>query len=198
MPSLLKLLVLAAMLGQLPSCGGGNRTRDLVPDPRFSLNLIEVPADWPDEERDWPEEPDLALRQQQVFERYGAPDYFQVMWDRSGRLLTGQEFSQKFFGQNRGSSERSIRELEKAWVYLDEDKRITFPRRGIEEMPLDDAVEVVAEYGDPQDVKMTKDATGLDVTVFTYYDRGRVFYFREGEKIDEETIQANPGFRLRR
>lgn len=80
---------------------GGSKQRKLAPDISFSVNLIEVPEDWPIEKKDWPKDPKQALQQQQVYEKYGKPDYFRILWRKDGRIITQGELTQRMSDKTR-------------------------------------------------------------------------------------------------
>lgn len=190
----LLIILLAAIVPLMAS--GCNRTpkkRVLVPDHRFSVNLVPVPPDWPDEAKDWPDDVDMALRQQRVYERHGAPDYFRLRWNRDGRIIPQAELQQKLMAVRQRNLEKFMAELdlENEWVYLDKGKLFRFQRSGVVERDLPDTIRTLTDYGDPADIKESRDIVG-PVTVFTYYDRGKIFTFRDDMIVKEENIPAMP------
>lgn len=193
------IALLLPALAMLSGCGG-SKSRTLSPDPSFSYNLITVPSDWPDEKIDWPkDDPDLALRQQQVYERYGVPDYFFVRWRRDGRPITEGELTQMLTRQARNARRvYEQRQPELDWVYLDERLLFSFPRTGTKREDLPDEIRIIADYGDPGEVRQTRDVNGNPVTSYHYYDEGMIYYFTDGKLTREESVTRMPGMILRR
>lgn len=192
LPLILLLLAVALPL-VTAGCNRTPKKRVLVPDHQFSVNLVSVPPDWPDEDKDWPDDVDMALRQQRTYERHGPPDFFRIRWNRDGRIIPQGELQQKLMADRQRDLEKYMKELslEHEWVYVDKGKIFRFQRSGVEERELPDTIRILSEFGDPADIKETRDVGG-PVTVYTYYDRGKLFSFREGTLFREENIPAMP------
>jgi hypothetical protein len=195
------LAALLVILTVLSVAGCGSKTRRLSPEATFSYNIVEVPSDWPDEKVDWPkDDADLALRQQQAYEKYGAPDYFRVRWRKDGRIVSDGELTQMLWSAKsknaKGLMKRESPDLD--WMYLDKNMLISFPKSGVKKEDLPDVLRVVSEYGDPNEIKESRDVNGMDTLILHYYDEGRVVYFKDGKKTNEEIIQAMPGMIMRR
>jgi len=195
------VLALAGAMGMAAGCGGTPKARKIAPDPRFSINLVEVPADWPDERIDWPRDnATLAAQQQAVYEQYGKPDYFRLLWKRDGRMMTNTEF-QNMAWQRRakaGKRKEQIETPDLEWVYLDDKLTFQFTRGKVVKGELPDTTRIVTEYGDPHEIKETIDVTKAPNVVYQYYDQGKVFYFREGKLYREENQTPMPAMNMRK
>lgn len=195
---LISLLIGVFVVTTLSASCGGRRPR-IFPNAQFSVNVAPVPLDWPDEEKDWPENVDAALRMQRVYERHGPPDFFRIRWTRDGRILTQRELSQMQWTANQRSFQRFMNQmqLEHEWVYLDERKLFRFHRNRVEETELPDTIRIICEYGDPNDISQTRDVVG-PVTTYTYFQLGTRFYFRDGKLDRREEFTAMTGWGERR
>jgi hypothetical protein len=185
-------LVLAASM--ILGCGG--KGRRLRPDPTFSYNLIAVPTDWPDERFDWDKDARKAAYQQAVYEEYGAPDFFRVLYDRTGRVMTQREMQAKAWIERDKRRSNEVPEFE--WIYLEPKLTFRFDNRGPVKGTLPDNIRIMTEYGDPQEIKTTVDANRNQLLIYQYYDRGKVFYFLDGALQREEDQTAMPGMMMRR
>lgn len=177
---------------------GGKRPR-VFPDANFSINVAPVPADWPDEAKDWPDDVDAALRMQRVFERHGVPDFFRLRWSRDGRILSQRELTQMQWTANQRSFQKYMKsaDIEHEWVYLDERRLFRFHRNRVEEKELPDTIRIICEYGDPSDISQTRDIVG-PITTYSYFHLGYRFYFRDGMLDRREEFNALHGWGDRR
>lgn len=189
-------ILLAALLA-LSGCGG-NKPRRLQPDPKFSINVMAVPSDWPDEKRDWPKDEALATVQQQVFEENGSPDFFRFRWRKDEKPMTRRELQQMMYEADRERSTRRYfksRTIEIDWIYLSKGVLYKFGKSGAEEKPIEDQWRVICDYGDPQDIKQSVDFSGRPNVIYQYFSEGKIFYFRDGVKYREEDQPRMEGFR---
>lgn len=194
----LLLAIVATLAILLSACNTVPKGPYPDPDPKFSWNLVDTPQTWPDEEKSWSEDPDIALAQQNVYERYGAPDYFRVVWFRDGRLASATDVHQVLFGLQKRQMARTVRDMPREWIYLDEKLGFMFPRSGVERRELEDWYEILADYGDPHEIKESTGPTGRREVSFHYVDSGNIFYFMEGKKIREDKVQGVPGMTIKR
>lgn len=182
--------------------GCGSKPRVLSPDPRFSLNLIEVPQDWPIEKKDWPADPMLASAQQRIYEENGKPDFFQVMWKRDGRLMRTQEFEREMLSRNEHDQKAFLKSRSLAdqfrWIYVDKKLVYNFKKKTPEKIDLTDDLKTVTIYGDPEDIKESTDANGDKMLIFTYFSEGKIYYYRNGKQYKEDDVTPVPGMGIRR
>jgi hypothetical protein len=190
------LLVLVFVAVLVVGCGG-KKQRIISPDPKFSMNLIKVPKDWPDEERDWPlQDPQMAAVQKDAYEEHGAPDFFRVVYDRGGRIMTRAELQAEVWMTRNSDQKPEPPEVE--WIYLGEEPySISFGPKGALKRPLRDDIRILTEYGDPHDAKVTNDALQRRITAFSYFDRGKIFRFHEGKLVEEQDVTPMPGMVFR-
>lgn len=186
-------------LGLLTGCGGGSKTRRLSPDVNFSLNVIAVPPDWPDEKKDWSKDPQIALHQQATYEKHGRPDYFLIKWNRDGRLKSGREFQAEMATAKTKSASKMMRmrSPDFEWVYTEKKLLFGFKRSGPVEKELPDTIATVCEYGDPHEMKEDRDVADQKTEIFQYYDTGKIYYYRDGKKYKEENTKPMPGMMWR-
>lgn len=57
---------------------------------------------------------------------------------------------------------------------------------------------VIAENGDPHEVKEANDINGFNTLIYQYYDLGKVVYFRDGKKIREDKTTELPGMIMKK
>jgi hypothetical protein len=173
------LVVAAALL--LAGCGGSTKPRVLQPDITFSLNVMEVPADWPLEKRDWPEDVEQAAIRQRIYEEEGAPDYFRFRWRKDGKPVTRREVQQMLFTEDKAKRDLKKfarnRDLDVDWIYTEKGLLYRFGKKGAEKEDLNDQWKIISEYGDPHEIKEIDDPQGK-ITIYQYYDQGKVFYYR--------------------
>lgn len=193
----INLLMTTLIVTMIVGCGGKNNRRLIQPDPKFSYNLVEVPVDWPNEDKDWPEDIDEALIRQQAYEKYGTPDYFRLIWFRDERLASEGDIKQLAFGKSGRKLKEYLGSREREWVYLDKEMILHFERGKMEIRDLTDEIETISQYGDPHAIRMNEDVVGGKTRSFTYYDTGKIYYFRDGKKVREEDQQAMPGMMMR-
>lgn len=199
-----KLAVVLAVISAcaLAACAGKPKQRVLFPDIEYSFNVMEVPADWPLEKKDWPLDPTEAAVRQAVYEKEGAPDHFRFRWRKDGKPVTRREVTEMLFVKDK--SKRSLRrftegkDLPMDWVYKDKGEIYTFTKKGAEKSPLPDELKVICEYGDPQEIKNSVDVSRRPVQIYQYYDQGKIYYFTDGKLTREETTQRMEGFYERR
>ncbi len=191
------LLVVTA--GLVAACGGRGGPRVMVPNSDFSINVVEAPGDWPDEERDWHADPVIAAQQQRVYEAYGKPDYFRFLWRRDGQVVRQGDLFDMISAQRVDPAKFiAERNPDMEWVYLDRGITYRFTRSGPQQAPLPDNIRVICEEGDPQEIKENPGADGARMLTYQYYNTGMIYYFRDGEKIREERQPPMPGWGMRR
>jgi hypothetical protein len=188
-------LVIVTLFAVVATACGGSGPRFIEPDITFSVNIIAVPADWPIEDEDWPEDIDMALRQQRAYEKYGKPEFFRVRWNREGRVISRTELQQRMNAQKERKVDRFLKALdaEREWLYRERNLLLRFHKDRVEERPLPDTLRILCDFGDPHEVTQTADALG-PLVVYRYFDRGKVFYFRNEKLFKEDTVPAMPGW----
>jgi hypothetical protein len=189
-------MAMVALVGLMMIPGCGSKGRRIKPDITFSYNVVATPADWPNEKKDWPKDPRMAAFQQAVYEEHGAPDFFRILYDRSGRVVTQRELKEKAWVQRNNKQARLDTEFE--WIYLDKKLTYRFEARGPIKADLPDNIRILCEYGDPMEMKTTIDINKRNLVIYQYYDRGKIFYFHEGKLDKEEDITAMPGMFMRK
>ncbi|MCC6546134.1 hypothetical protein IT570_03110 [Candidatus Sumerlaeota bacterium] len=183
-------------------CNNKPKQRVLFPDINYSFNVMAVPDDWPLEKKDWPVDPTEAAVRQAVYEREGAPDYFRFRWRKDAKPVTRREVTEMLFVKDK--SKRDLKSFTKGkdltmdWVYKDKGEVYTFTKKGAEKSTLPDEIRIICEYGDPQEIKSSVDVRRLPVTIYQYYNEGKVYYFTDGKLTREETQPRMEGMYERR
>ena len=197
LPALLLLAVLT--VAALSACGSRNRPRVLVPNSDFSVNVVPAPPDWPDERRDWHPDPVISAQQQRVFETYGKPDYFRFLWRRDGRIVRQADLYDLLYTHRRDPEDyMKEQNLDLEWVYLEHGITYRFTPSGPQQGEVSDALRVITDLGDPEEMKENVDRDGVEELTYQYYSRGVIYYFRDGTKIREERHAPVSGWNHRR
>lgn len=187
--------VVFGCLGLATGCGGG-KNRRLTADPTFSINVLPLPGDWPNDKKDWPKDERKAAFQQAVYDEYGRPDYFRVLYDRTGRVITQRELREKMWLERDKRKKRTETEFE--WIYLEKGLAFRFEPKGPVKRDLPDNLRTLCDYGDPMEIKTTVDINKRNMVIYQYYDRGKIFYFHEGKLEKEEDSTPMPGMTMRK
>lgn len=138
----------------------------------FSINLFYPGPKWPDRKKLKPVERD-------VYERYGRPAAFRILWPPSGDIRRRSDLEDAF-----AKAPKIIPPY--SWVYPSLGKEIVFRGQAYEELPLTDKVRLVLRYGDPEDVKELSSG----VEQWTYYSAGKIYKIRSGRIIEEKEFPA--------
>lgn len=163
---LILLLVLGVLL---TSCG----EQDYVLNPDFSVNMFTPGPKWPKVKK-------LSAAEKEIYERYGKPDAFRVLWNPTGKLRSRMEVSSDF-------NAKKIKSMPPfTWVYVKQGKEIAFKGAGYEELPLTDEVRLLVEYGDPEDVKEIFNG----VTQWMFYGAGKLFKLSNGKIVEQKDFPA--------
>ncbi|MEO8376689.1 MAG: hypothetical protein ABI579_03395 [Candidatus Sumerlaeota bacterium] len=183
-------------------CSNKPKQRVLFPDIKYSFNVMAVPDDWPLEKKDWPVDPTEAAVRQALYEKEGPPDYFRFRWRKDGHPVTKREVAEML--SVKAPEKRSLRrftegkDLKMDWIYKDKGDLYTFDKKGAQKSDLPDELKIICEYGDPQEIKTTNDPARRPVTIYQYYDEGKIYYFTNGNLTREETTTRMEGFSERR
>jgi hypothetical protein len=167
--ALLHLLVLAISFGLLVACD-----QDVEIKPEFSVNIFKPGPSWPNVKK-------LTPEQRQLFEKYGKPDCFHVYWTSDGAIQPRAELEKSM----KGKKPKTIPPY--SWVYLATNKEIVFPPGGKpREQPLPETVKIVAENGDPEDVR--QDQPG--VTQWMFFSTGKIYKIANNRVIEKKDFPA--------
>ena len=161
----------AALLVTIAGCGG----QDVGFDPAFSVNLFQPGPKWPNVEK-------LAPAQREVYQKYGKPEQFRVLWNPAGQVKTRSELAQTFQGK------KMPKDLPPhTYLYLSMGKEIWFEGGSYVERPITDMTRILVKHGDPEDVKPLPDSG----TQWMYYGAGRLYKFdKDGATTEEKEFPA--------
>jgi hypothetical protein len=150
--------------------------KDFIWQPDLSVNLAVPGTKWPKLDK-------LPPAQIEVYEKYGAPDFFRVWFNPHGELATEWEATRLYRTKN----------LEKyvgSWIYTGRKIEVVFrsPAK-YEEVPLSDKLSLICRRGDPEsrDVQNKK---GMVREVWTYYSYGERYIFLDDRLADTELFRG--------
>lgn len=165
----LHLLAFLICFGLLSACD-----QDIEINQAFSVNIFKPGPTWPNVKK-------LPAEQKQMFEKYGKPDCFHVYWNSDGTITPRASLEK----QMNGKKPKTVPPF--SWIYLKLNKEIVFSRNGKPvEQPVPDEVRVVAENGDPEDVR--DDIPGVKQWMF--YSTGKIYKFSRGHIIEQKDFPA--------
>ncbi|MCX7626399.1 MAG: hypothetical protein N2Z21_09340 [Candidatus Sumerlaeaceae bacterium] len=160
--NVVRFLVLLGLLILATAC----KDQDLVFKPDFSINLFYPGPKWPNVKK-------LGKVEQDVYQRYGKPQAFRVLWPPNGDIRQRSDLEEAFAKQPKVIPPYS-------WVYPQQGIEIVFRGQGYEEQPLSDKVRLVLKYGDPEDVKELSSG----IVQWTYYSVGKMIKLRAGRVVE--------------
>jgi len=167
--NLTALLAIAAALLFLASCED-----DLKIDPKFSVNVVTPGPKWPNKDK-------LTPAQKEIFEKYGKPDAFRLIWNTSGRYMLQSDLAQ-MLGNKKPSKLPPY-----TWIYQQRGIEVSFQGPSPVETPINDQLRLVLKYGDPESVKETEGG----ITQWQFYSVGYMYKFsKDGRIIQETTFPA--------
>jgi hypothetical protein len=163
---------------------GCNRKKELIElDPRFSFNLAPVPPSFPGEDF-----AALTPNQQEVFLKYGKPDFIRFYWISDGTFITSSDLSGKG-----PTMEQTIAETKKTWIYTGRNEReVEFlSNGGYVEHPLTEKLRLIARYGDPNDKSPPKrDDRGRVREYWQWIDHGMLIEFLDDQEVNRQHFTA--------
>jgi hypothetical protein len=161
----------ATLLVTIAGCGG----QDVAFNPDFSVNLFQPGPKWPNVEK-------LTPAQKEVYQRYGKPEQFRVLWNPTGQVKTRSELAQTF--QNK----KMPKELPPhTYLYMNLGKEMWFEGGSFVERPITDMTRILVKLGDPEDIKPLPNGG----TQWMFYGAGRLYKFdRDGATVEEKEFPA--------
>lgn len=183
------LIFVAAIVLTTAACNNKPKPKVSGLDTTFSWNIATVGDEWPDEEKSWSENPNIARHQQRIYEEMGTPDFFWVYWRPDGSPLTSREIETQSWIYRDSKNHPLKKQPDLGWIYLADDKLIRFRNSGPEEIELTDMVRTICDLGDPHEIKDINDEI-----IYQYYDEGKIFYYRNGELYKEQDTPRMEGF----
>lgn len=193
--------LICALVLSTSSCSRKQKSpqrRAITPNTTFSLNMAQVPADWPLAD-DWALDDRVVVHQEKIYHEYGKPDYFWLMWRRDGRPMTHREFRASEWVTRKNKKRVTIDDpVEVAWMYVDRGVMFSFSPSGARKIDVTDPMRTIVEYGDPHEIKETVNVQGRNQLSYQYYDEGKVFYYEEGKQTKVDTMPRLEGYFDRR
>ncbi len=170
----------------------GKEKQKIAPEPDFSINVMDVPEFWPREDKDWPKDEEKRLVMEGTYAEMGRPEFFRVIWTPDRRIMRQREMVEMLDQKGRGLNKTP--ELE--WIYLEKGKIVRFTQTEAQLRDLDDRTLTLCRLGDPNDVKIRRDAEERNVEIYAYYNTGQIFYFdqKTGKQIREDQVSPTPGY----
>lgn len=162
------LAVLASLLF-LASCED-----DIKIDPKFSVNIVTPGPKWPNIKN-------LTPAQKEIYDKYGKPDAFRLIWNPSGRFMQQSDLAQ-MLGNKKPSKLPPY-----TWIYQQRGIQVSFQSSQPAETPVNDQLRLVLKYGDPENVKETAEG----IMQWQFYSVGYMYKFsRDGMIIEESKFPA--------
>jgi len=119
--------------------------------------------------------------EQDVFQRYGRPNFIRIWWNPNGKFITGNDLSGKML-----DIEDRMKAARQTWIYLGErDIEIEFKSSGgYLEHPVSEQLRLICENGDPTSKLAPKtDSGGHFKESWTWADVGLHVEFLDGHEI---------------
>lgn len=160
------ICVVVALLG-LAACD-----QDLEINQEFSVNVFKPGPTWPNVKK-------LPPEQKEAYERYGKPDCFHVYWTPDGAIKTKEDLRKEL----KGGKPKTIPPY--SWIYLKLNKEVTFKNGMASELPLTDQIRIIAQNGDPEDVREDS-----GVTQWMFYSTGKIYKFSKGRVFETKEFPA--------
>lgn len=190
LPRVAALALLAGLVLLSASCKRGPEKKALALKTNFSVNVMPTPSFWP-RDRDWDENPEVRGVQEAAWREHGTPDY--LWWVHTvnrepihraqleeGRLIPGRRSS-----------------ILIDWVYLEDEKILSFSGPKVTEHRLTDKIETMCLYGDPNEVRQHQDAVGVKREIWLYYNHGKQVTFIDGQIETTKDFSAMPAYGIR-
>lgn len=180
------LLILSIFLSTiLAGCSKGPEKKPIEIDPNYSVNVVSVPSYWPREKLDYPKK-DTVMKQTMIkaYRQYGRPDYLRRVYtaDRT-RIIRPNDLQEGVTLPGRIPEKTE-------WIYTKEDLILEFKFDEIIEHELDDRLEIICLYGDPNEIRPHKTQLGDLNIIYTYYGHG-TFTFHEGKLLREDKFMQS-------
>ncbi len=150
----------------------GCKDQDFVFKPDFSVNLFFPGPKWPNTKK-------MTKVEKEIYQRYGRPAAFRVLWPPKGDIKLRSDLEDAFAKQPKVMPAYS-------WVYPTVGKEIIIQGQAYEERPLTDEVRLILKYGDPEDVKDLSSG----VIQWTYFSAGKMLKLRNGRVVEEKEFPA--------
>jgi hypothetical protein len=164
-----KVILCALLCVGLAAC---KNDQDFTFKQDFTVNFFYPGPKWPNVKK-------MTKVEQEVYQRFGRPAAFRILWPPNGDIRLRSELEDAFAKKPKVMPAYS-------WVYPALGKEIIFRGDAYEEQPLTDKVRLVLKYGDPEDVKDLSSG----VVQWTYYSAGKMIKLRQGRIVEVKEFPA--------
>ena len=142
-------------------------------NPEFSVNVAQP-------EKDFPNVENLIPSKKEVYELYGSPDFVRFWWSKDGRVHRFLEVDRQL------RSRKTLFGLKHSWIYLDKNIECVFENNSLyREIPLNDKIRILCNYGDPEDIKILSDVEPYR-EIWNYYSQGVIFKFEKDKLVSQQ------------
>ena len=165
----------------LSSCASQPKVVEL--DHRFSMNVAKTPKWFPGENAQ------MTPAEQEVYARYGRPDYIRFWWRPDGSMLTTSDLS----GKEQTQVNEMIENMKKSWIYDFDDKEIVFSNTGgsYREQKPDEKTKLICTYGDPNSRVGPTRLEGQMVETWIWYEHGLKVVLTDGVETNRSYFPAS-------
>lgn len=167
LPSVTTFLVLFSFL-ILPGCD-----QDVVLNLEHSINIFHPGPKWPNVKKFSPTE-------REVYQRFGKPDCFRVLYDRKGSIKLRHDLEKELNGK------KPKKLPPYTWVYLNRDKEVFFEGQTFVEKPIADTTRIVIDNGDPEDVREVTPG----IVQWMFFSTGKLYKISNDRVIEQKEFQA--------
>ncbi len=167
--------VVAISLSLIPFFGTKQQPYQLIFDKTINFFL-------PGEK--WPNQRLFSPVEKQVYEQYGRPDMFRLLWDPTG------EIKMRDVVQLEWTRSKMKQFPPFTWVYLTRNEEVVFTGNTYTSRPLTETMQLIIKYGDPENVRQIGDG----VVQWTYYSVGHIYTIAGDRVVSQQTFPAMGSF----
>lgn len=182
----LRLRLFACLLAVAALCGCARNKNVLEFDPRFSMNLIKPPAEFP------PKKAKLTPAESEALARLGKPDFIRVWWRPDGTPITSSDLSGK-----RDQIPQMLSTNKKSWIYMsggEEGEPIEVLFRGngagYTKRPVGETLKLICQYGDPSSKSVPVVRRGETYETWQWIEYGLQVELCEGHEVGRSRFAA--------
>lgn len=167
-----RMAIVAVSFGLIPFLGGSKK-QSFTFNFKHTVNFFQPGEKWPNAKLFTPAE-------KQVYEQWGRPDYFRLLYDASGELKIRTAIEQEWNGRNQNEMPKFT------WVYLQRNEEVVFSGNQVKTQPLNELIHLVIKYGDPESVRHIGDG----LIEWTYYSKGKIYRIANNRIISVKEFPA--------
>jgi hypothetical protein len=168
-----RLVSLLFIVLSVQTLAGCSRNKCVIGiDDAYSVNVVKPPACFPEEIET------LTAAQQEVYARYGRPDYIRYWWNPDGEFVNSSDLISMV-----AKIEDHMTTQRKSWIYYYDDMEIVFKPQDTGYDPpvkLGELTKTVCRYGDPSQRTEKMMINGAIRENWMYIDHGFTLELADG------------------